>query len=291
MSLKIKTFPAWINRLFCWLQKHDFKGKYRIYKLGSNCFLKHFLIKHNYSGKAFFVPWDQWCFWLEKGPENYYPDDIQPLAERISALPSNCCLIDLGADIGVVTAQLKQQAKNITLAICLEPNPNAYEILKLNADSFDFVAINQAISNYQGHAQLNFQEHYGSDHEGYITPSTHGKTSVTTLDYLYQNYQLFQFSVIILKIDVEGQEIACLEGAKHLLKSTPQIMILIEIHPDVLKREKINADAILTAAEQYRKFDWYVPSLNHLQIDRSQSFFKQLPVKQYDVIGLTKTDN
>lgn len=302
----MKRLPKLLNKLIVWFQLNEVKGKYSLYKLGLKLNLGRYLIKHSYHKNThyghkadkdaerlyddFFVPWDQWCFWLEKGPQNYYPEDIQPVVKLINNIKHPIALIDLGADIGVITKQLTQACPRIQQVICLEPNPKSFDILQLNLPQRHITHLNKAISNYEGFADLHCQSQLASDHEGFISKSAQGKTHVTTLDTLSDIYQLNLFNTLLLKIDVEGQEIATFEGGTSLIKNTPQIIVLVELHPDVLARDKTSAEAIFNAAEAIRAFNWYIPDSRGAlhKINRQLPFFEVHAVKQYDVIGITE---
>ncbi|WP_233267313.1 hypothetical protein [Paraglaciecola sp. L3A3] len=41
------------------------------------------LITHKINNKPFLVPVDEWCFWLEKGANNYYLDEFIPFFRRL----------------------------------------------------------------------------------------------------------------------------------------------------------------------------------------------------------------
>ncbi|WP_016957064.1 FkbM family methyltransferase [Catenovulum agarivorans] len=274
-----------MNSLIQWLQLNEVRGKYAIYRLGLKLGIGRKLIRHKIKDKDFYVPWDQWCFWLEYGPANYYPEDIKPLADVILQFKGSSCLLDLGADIGTVSAQLDSQSP-LDKIIALEPNPNSFKILQKNAESIGFLPLNLAISDFNGLVNLNFNTGLGSDHEGYIDKNVPGSTQVVTIDHLYSAYALYEYKNIVIKIDVEGQEVAALAGAKSLLKQCENVVIMVEIHPDVLKRENITAEDIFIEAEKHREFTWFVPSQSNQVIDRNTPFFKQFTTHQYDVIGI-----
>lgn len=285
-----KSFPNWLNRIFKWTQLHNFKGKYHLYKWGCQSPLKRYLIKHTIDKKNFYVPWDQWCFWLEKGPTNYYPEDIQPFTQQINKLKGTTCLLDLGADIGVVSRLISQACPSISLIIALEPNPKAFKILELNfAPLKKSICLNQAIADFEGSTQFLADKNLLSDHEGHINPNMPGNTKVTTLDALYQQYlESLNINNLAIKIDVEGQEKAVFKGAQHAISNTQNVLVLIEIHPGVLARDNISAEDIFTQAEKIRPFTWLVQSAESKLslVDRKQSFFQQFKNRQYDVIGI-----
>jgi hypothetical protein len=98
----------------------------------------------------------------------------------------------------------------------------------------------------------------------------------------------FVRETLVLKIDVEGQEIQLLLGAKALIKNAYKVIILIEVHPQVLARIHHTPDDLFATAEQFQDFDWTVPLYKNTPVNRDLSFFEQVPVGQYDIIGISR---
>lgn len=269
-------------------QKSDLPGKFWFYSKTKGR-MGRFLIQHRLKTGRFWVPWDQWCFWLEYGPENYYLDEFIPFTEVINTLEGDVSFFDLGADIGVVSALVAGRCSNIRQVVAVEPNPNSFGILKQNlqALSVPALALNCAVSNYCGRANLHFQNQLGSDHEGFITPQEEGNTQVFTLSQLVRDNALVLSENRVIKIDVEGQEINTIEGAAELITGAKQVVILLELHPEVLQRDGLSAESLFQAAEAIAPFEWFLPAQENRKVDRNKAFFSQFPEKQYDVIGVS----
>ncbi len=93
---------------------------------------------------------------------------------------------------------------------------------------------------------------------------------------------------LALKNDVESQEIQLLIGAQALIKNAEQVIILIEVHPQILARTSHTPEHLFATAEQYRDFDWIVPLYKNTPVNRDLSFFEQAPIGQYDIIGISR---
>jgi FkbM family methyltransferase len=279
------------------LQKADWRGKYRFYLWLS----KHFankVITHNIDNRCFCVPVGEWCFWLEKGPENYYLDEFLPFCDVLNNLNAPFTLFDLGADIGTVSSLVAVNCQKLKNIVAFEPNPKSFKILTHNLNNIlqETLCVNAAVSDMNGSATFHADPERLNDHEGYIDNNIKscgiGDTVVTSLDNWWSN-QLKQNSFLIektiaLKIDVEGQEIQLLHGAQALIKNSGKVIILIEVHPDVLARTNNSPDDLFATAETFRDFDWTVPIHKNISINRKLSFFEQVPTGQYDVIGISK---
>jgi len=281
----MKYFPAVVNRILRYIQNHEVKGKYRWY-MATKLLLSNFVIKHKVGSNEFIVPYDQWCFWKNYGPNNYYLAETIPFFEVLNNELDNFDFVDLGADVGVVSALAYKHCPKLSKTIALEPNPYSFRLLDKNSayNENQFIALNYAISNFNGTCQLNFQDNIKSDHEGFIDASKKGSTKVVTLDYLNCEYSLTK--QLAIKIDVEGQELAVFEGGKDTIIDCDKLVVFIELHPDTLKRDNLQPEDIFCAAEKIRKFKWLVPLLGNELVDREMVFFEQFPIQQYDVIGI-----
>lgn len=282
----MKKFPSFINQFLVYMQLNEVKGKYRFYLLTARLF-KRFVIKHIVGQQTFYVPYDQWCFWKNYGPANYYLDEMLPFTQLINQQRSNFDFIDLGADIGTVSALVRQHCPQLQNIIAVEPNPSSFNILQHNHSERAQV-FNCAVSDFNGHCQFNFHAEQASDHEGHIDPKQAGNTKVVTLDTLINSTQLTLAKSIVIKIDVEGQELAVFKGAKELIQQADQVIVLLELHPDTLNRDGLTPEEIFQAAECIADFEWLVPLLDNAAVDRKIDFFKQFRLQQYDVIGIAR---
>ncbi len=284
----VKSFA--LNSLGAFLsayQRSNALGKYWFYQRVKVRFGK-FLIPHKVPTGVFSVPLDQWCFWLNRGPENYYLDDFIPFVNEINKLSGEVLFVDLGADIGIASLLATCHCPGLSEIIAIEPNKNAFKTLEKNLNHFPIktTALCAAVSDSIGKARLICQEQLGSDHEGRIISDHNGDIEVTTVDAQLASSKAVP-SNIVLKIDVEGEELNVLEGCKNTLSSSIALIILIEIHPDTLIMAKSTPEDLFSKAECFRDFSWFVPTVHGLQlIDRSKPFFKQFDKKQYDVIGI-----
>jgi FkbM family methyltransferase len=287
---KNRAFPKWFNNLCVLLQKKDWRGKHSFYLWLSKRYASK-VITHKIDNRAFNVPVGEWCFWLEKGPENYYLDEFLPFCDELNKLKVPFTFFDLGADIGTVSSLVAAHCKNLKNVIAFEPNRKSFEVLTANLQNFKqpSLCINTAVSDFEGFATFHADAERLNDHEGYIDNSGEGDTKVTSLDIWSVNQQNVSIEEnITLKIDVEGQEIQALLGAKRLIKDAKKVIILIEVHPQVLARTENTPDDLFSTAEQFRGFEWVVPLYKNTPINRSLPFFEQLPVGQYDIIGISR---
>lgn len=287
ISFRHRYFNKWINRLIAAYQVSSLPGKYRLHRLLSQ-YCNQKVIQHKIGQRSFYVPVDEWCFWLEKGPEHYYLDEFRPICALINRIELPFTFFDLGADVGTVSSLIVQHCEAEMDIIGFEPNPGAFVLLQQNYKQFSVstTAVNAAVSNKNGHAAL-VKSDSSIDHEGFIDWHQNGETKVYTIDDWLQYYPRQIRELVVAKIDVEGQELAVIEGARSLLSSAKRLVLIIEIHPEILKRDGLTPESIFLAAESIRRMQWRVPLFGNTAIDRNKLFFEQFAYQQYDIIGLS----
>lgn len=287
-DVNVKKFPKTINWFLRTWQTSNLLGKYKIYQwLKKN--YKGTLIEYNIDNRAFLVPVDEWCFWLGKGPENYYLDEFEPFCEALNQLNQPFVFFDLGADIGTASSLVAYNCPKLQNIIAFEPNPSSHHILSYNLAQIStaFISENKAVSDFNGYAYLNISNDTTTDHEGNIERNNNGNINVVSLDSWCTDKKVEHPKNLVLKIDVEGQERNTIHGAANLISHAQNVIILIEFHPDVLNSKKETPEDLMKAVEKIRSIKWMVPSYNNAPIDRSCEFFEQFATRQYDIIGIS----
>ncbi|MEZ5845186.1 MAG: FkbM family methyltransferase [Geminicoccaceae bacterium] len=275
--------------------RREYRGKYRLYStLRSWGWLSRSVTFHAGDLPAR-VPADEWTYWKYGGPWTYAGPRHDALARIACSQQGNFDAIDLGADVGVVALSLhKRMPGRIESLTAVEPNPRCFPLLEANLASLPYPVhcLPLAIGADCGSARLVCDRHSGSDHGGHVVPLTGDGTAasgedeivpLTTLDDLVEPAK----RGLLVKMDIEGQEQAALEGGRRALASRDCVVLMIEIHPDVLARIGGTPEDIMAAAEAIRPFEWWNSDPPVPKIDRNRPFLDQMPpAGQYDIIGL-----
>ncbi len=141
-------------------------------------------------------------------------------------------VLDVGANFGVFTfAAADFFANDLKRIVAIEPfAPNHRRIQSVvQANGLDHMvtAVNAAVSNQPGHGELRLSQgaHYGHSLEVRKNPIAKGLQPVelTTLDALRQRFGLGRID--LLKLDVEGSELAALDGGLETLQATRALII------------------------------------------------------------------
>ena len=172
----------------------------------------------------------QQLFWY-----GYYEKDLGEILSKI--IKPGDVFIDIGANIGYFSLLV---ANNVSTAkvISFEPVREIFERLKENVAINDFKNItvfNAAVGEMKEEKELFVS---GPDNLGMSSFQQPGNFSgkkeivqVLVLDEWFQRAGLAKIDVI--KLDVEGSELAALKGMKEILQSFKPIVI-VEINPETL---------------------------------------------------------
>lgn len=141
--------------------------------------------------------------------------------------------IDIGANIGYYTGLFAMSTGSTGKVISFEPNPRVVKLLERNIHSF---------SEQLGYENIDFHEIGLSNENGFfsftddqsdsglsqisVDVETKNKIKVEKLDDIIKSDKIIK----LMKIDVEGHELQCLQGSKRILSAKQIINILYEDH-------------------------------------------------------------
>ena len=120
--------------------------------------------------------------------------------------------IDVGGRNGLYSSFFCEHSKNV---YCFEPVPNLFEtITELKENYSNFYPINKAVSNQEGVLDF-FVDTKRFSNSSFVNHVNGTKISVDTIKLDNQDFDNIGF----LKVDVEGFELAVLEGAVSLVEA------------------------------------------------------------------------
>lgn len=147
--------------------------------------------------------------------------------------------VDIGANIGFMTAYFGSKWSQVT---AFEPTPNIFQCLQKNCNKSNIKVINKALSDSEknvlfainGKSEIN---QIVSDKQFLKRYWNHITVPAVTLD------SLNLCDIDIIKIDVEGHELAVVRGAEQTIKKNkPLIVIEISFENKILDREISSAN-------------------------------------------------
>lgn len=177
--------------------------------------------------------------------------------------------IDMGANIGEYTEKMAQFARSV---IAFEPDPWAYDQLKVNMVNFTNVRLeNAAASTLSGTVQLWRHAEFHNDPAKYSTSSSliSRKSNISNSDHIIEvrsiniiDYLLdLNEDIGVIKMDVEGAEVDILEA----LLDTPELLsridyVFAETHERKIRDQTARVDLLvkrtLRMTQPYFNLNW-----------------------------------
>lgn len=186
-----------------------------------------------------------------------YLYDLHNLNEEVD-IGKNKIIFDIGAHIG--SFSLKYSKNNKIYAF--EPNKENYLFLIQNVRDNklekNIIIFNFSISNKNGFRKLKLSSGSGG-HSFHTISKNYEKVKTIALDEFIKLRKISH--VDIIKIDVEGDELNVLIGAKKLLEKMSPV-IIVELHPWYISSKKI--------LKKLKEFNYKVNSINGLKIYASK---------------------
>jgi FkbM family methyltransferase len=162
--------------------------------------------------------------------------DFEPLSAKVIVenIKKNDVFLDVGANMGFFSAIASKLVGSMGSVFSIEANPSILEILKSNTPNLNTTIINSAVGNRCGTTEF-----YVTDDtvNSGIAPSPFVKINqkitipILTLDKLMEDGAFPDQRANFIKIDVQGDEVAVLEGAKSLIDHNDNLCILVEWAP------------------------------------------------------------
>lgn len=142
-------------------------------------------------------------------------------------------IIDIGAHIGYFTRLFSYLTKSSGHVYAFEADPSNFALLKKNTLHSKNINIYQfAISDYEGNIDFFHSELKTGCHSTIPSSMRHTKLSVaaTTLDEIVKKENINH--VDIIKMDIEGGEVAALRGMLNTLATNTEMQLITEFNPE-----------------------------------------------------------
>jgi FkbM family methyltransferase len=209
------------------------------------------------------------------------------LAERAKSISGEITLIDCGADIGLFSIRALSKIPTISNIIAFEPNADVFTLLEktLSEQTCQAVALQQGVADFAGYGELKSPNYDQDDTGRFVIPAATG-FRVTTLDDAIPDRP----RRCIIKIDVEGGELAVIRGGRKCIEDAETAILTIEAHPNVANRTGVDPCSVFRALREIRRFDFIVAEaeFGSQTPDIDRPFFEQFaPTTIYNVVCTT----
>jgi len=166
-------------------------------------------------------------------------------------------LVDVGAHIGYFTLLGARLVGETGEVFAFEPDIKNFSLLDKNVGLNGYenvIRVKKAVTDKVGNASLFLNEDNSGDHS--LRPSR-GQTSVyietTSLDRFFYSSS---FKPDIVKMDIQGAEMAALRGMDRLIRTNPSLKLIIEFWPAGIRGYGDSPAELLGGLLQY-DFDIY----------------------------------
>jgi FkbM family methyltransferase len=169
--------------------------------------------------------------------------DIQNLGKRL--LRPGMTVMDVGANVGLLTRQFCRQVGKNGRVYAFEPDPLTFQFLEFNTRSCKNRELTQcAVSDNQEPALLHLNLTSGAGNS--LLNPNHSTESVPvaciSLDEFLKRHG--NPSVDVIKIDVEGAELSVLRGMRETTARLPGLKVIIEYCPKNLRGSGVEPRAV-----------------------------------------------
>jgi FkbM family methyltransferase len=205
-------------------------------------------------------------------------DAVGDLAHLYRSLPAPTTIVDVGANVGLVTTALLRRFPDARVH-AFEPTPETAAVLRTRLGADGRVVVNEAaLDATAGTAALRVDPHtHGGGSNSLLAHSDNFATrapvdryrpvqvATTTLDRYADEHGLERLDVV--KLDVEGAEVRVLEGATGLLGRQAIDVISSEVRfvPDYEGQPLLDDLVAHLRGAGYRLFNLYAPAESELR--------------------------
>jgi FkbM family methyltransferase len=179
--------------------------------------------------------------------ERYRDYEYESLSSEIllNYLPPKGTFLDIGAHYGYYTLLAKTSFPQ-SRCISIEPVSENFKVLKKNLrinGLSDVETHNAAASDSKGVSSFNITE--ASDSGGFYEHPLTKVMKQIDMQTISVDSVIGDRHVDFIKIDVEGHEIAVLNGMKKTIKQNDRLVLLVEFNPKVLIKAGVEPEALL----------------------------------------------
>ena len=154
-----------------------------------------------------------------------------------SKLKEGMVFVDVGANIGYYALLGAKLVGRSGKVFAFEPDTNNYDLLSRNVDVNKYenvILIEKAVTNKVGTMELFLDTENSGNHKLWASSKEQRQVSVDTisLDSFFESYKC---KPSVIKMDIQGAEMAALQGMDKLIRTNPELKLIIEIWGDGIR--------------------------------------------------------
>ena len=209
---------------------------------------------------------------------------IEPFETEVfkSVVREGMTVLDIGANFGHYTLLAARIVGNNGKVYSFEPTPETFKLLYRNVRKYGFknaLLINRAVSDLNGLSKFHVYKNFLHSNTLGNAPDASYCIIVPTisLDSFFGNGNVID----IIKMDIEGAETHALRGMHNLIKRSPDLVLLIEIAPKLLKGMDSSTEECIEELLRYFDLQIIVPKRKQLvpyeSVSQAESFLVYSP--------------
>ncbi len=183
---------------------------------------------------------DQDSLGLSSNNGIFEPQEIEIVKQEVKLGDT---VLDIGANIGYYTLIFAKLVGEHGKVFAFEPDPNKFALLKKNVEMNGYtnvVLVPKAVSNENKIAKLYLCKQNQAMHRVYNSVFCNDSINIELLK-LDDYFQQYSDNISFIKIDIEGNEYAAIEGMLNLLHKNRKVKLLTEFSPAVSLENKIDS--------------------------------------------------
>lgn len=179
----------------------------------------------------------------------YEPETVRLFTSR---LRPGLTVLDVGAHIGYFTLLAARGVGTTGKVYAFEPLPDNNRLLRRNVDANGFTAtvtvIDRAVTDQADHVRL----HNSGRDAGTATLYTEGGTAIDVETISLDGWASEQEwpRIDLIKMDIEGAEVAALRGMHELKRRNPHLELVCEFNPTTLGYAGLQPASLLDALQE-----------------------------------------
>lgn len=236
--------------------------------------------------RSVLVPLDEAVLTMYKDLNNYQIRRIRTFADLCEKHLGQYDFFDLGAHIGLFSAQFTELSSKVQKMVAIEPNRRLFPILQTNllhARAKHIECLHAAVADFEGRGRLVAPDYDPSTEGMHLVQDPAGDVQVVTLKAALKGRTQPRAAI---KIDVEGYEVPVLSSAAEEIRSLDSVLLFVELQKFVLQRIGISDVEMLRQIEAIRPFSW-VNATDGKPVDSRTPIFEQVNLaNQCDLIGI-----
>ena len=210
-----------------------------LFRIEINLLPKRILATKTFWGQTFYVYSNDSCTKYIRRYGTLQKNELPLIKFLIENVESNAVFFDIGANYGFYGTLVEEITDNAEIH-CFEPPPDIITLLKKNLRKSNSNAHQLAIGDYEGEASYNNTFRSGNSSLANIQSASEGINNTTKIKVHISSLDTFcktNSIPTIIKIDVEGNELAVLRGAAQLLKKYRPILAIELWNDDVIIKD------------------------------------------------------